>query len=308
MPEVSVVIPTCNRAGLLPAAIGSVLRQTFQDFEILVVDDCSADATPAVVERFADPRIRFLRHPARRGGGAARNTGIAHARGAYVAFLDDDDEWHPDKLERQMEVMRRGEPAAGAVYCGYRIVERGTGREQGRMTPKTAGDLSAELMSRNPIGGTSCMLVRRECLDKAGGFDERLPSFQDRDLWIRLARETRFAYVPEPLLDYYVHEKKVWTNPDALLKGLEIMLAKHGASAAFRKACARRYLFCGVKLCDAGRFSDGRRALRRSIALHPWAIKSYLYFALALLGPNVMSAVRARRAAQPAGRPDFSKP
>jgi glycosyltransferase involved in cell wall biosynthesis len=295
MAQISVVIPTFNRAELLTGAIRSVLNQTFQDFEVLIVDDGSSDTTPDVVKSFDDNRIHYIRHTARRGGAAARNTGIARAGGEYVAFLDDDDEWFPHKLASQMAVMRRSEPEVAAIYSGYFIVERATGRVCGRMTPKAKGDLSAELLANNPIGGTSCMLVKKDCLEKVGCFDESLPSFQDRDLWIRLSREFRFDYVEEPLLNYYVHPKKVWTNFDALLQGLEIMLAKYGTAVAFRKASSKRYLFCGIKLCETNEFDKGRRALRRAVALNPYALKPYFYLLLALLGPRTMATVRSKK-------------
>jgi hypothetical protein len=194
-----------------------------------------------------------------------------------------------------MAVMRRSEPEVAAIYSGYFIVERATGRVCSRMTPKVRGDLSAELLANNPIGGTSCMLVKKDCLEKVGCFDESLPSFQDRDLWIRLSREFRFDYVAEPLLNYYVHPKKVWTNFDALLQGLEIMLAKYGTAVAFRKASSSRYLFCGIKLCETNEFDKGRRALRRAVALNPYAVKPYLYLLLALLGPRTMATVRSKK-------------
>jgi glycosyltransferase involved in cell wall biosynthesis len=295
MAQISVVIPTFNRAELLTGAIRSVLNQTFQDFEVLIVDDGSSDTTPDVVKSFDDNRIHYVRHTAPRGGAAARNTGIARAGGEYVAFLDDDDEWFPHKLASQMAVMRRSEPEVAAIYSGYFIVERATGRVCGRMTPKAKGDLSAELLANNPIGGTSCMLVKKDCLEKVGCFDESLPSFQDRDLWIRLSREFRFDYVEEPLLNYYVHPKKVWTNFDALLQGLEIMLAKYGTAVAFRKASSKRYLFCGIKLCETNEFDKGRRALRRAVALNPYALKPYFYLLLALLGPRTMATVRSKK-------------
>jgi glycosyltransferase involved in cell wall biosynthesis len=295
MAQVSVVIPTFNRAELLPAAIRSVLNQTFQDFEVLIVDDGSSDTTPEAVKSFDDNRIHYVRHPVPRGGAAARNTGIAHARGEYVAFLDDDDEWFPHKLASQMAVMRRSEPEVAAIYSGYFIVERATGRVCSRMTPKVRGDLSAALLASNPIGGTSCVLVKKDCLEKVGCFDESLPSFQDRDLWIRLSREFRFDYVEEPLLNYYVHPKKVWTNFDALLQGLEIMLAKYGTAVAFRKASSNRYLFCGIKLCETNEFDKGRRALRRAVALNPYAVKPYFYLLLALLGPRTMATIRSKK-------------
>ena len=139
------------------------------------------------------------------------------------------------------------------------------------------------------------MLVKRECLEQVGRFDESLPSFQDRDLWIRLSREFRFDYVEEPLLNYYVHPKKVWTNMDALLQGLEIMLGKYGSAAAFRKACSDRYLFCGIKLCEINEFDKGRRALRRAVALNPYAVKPCIYLLLALLGPKTMATVRSKK-------------
>jgi glycosyltransferase involved in cell wall biosynthesis len=295
MAQISVVIPTFNRSELLTGAIRSVLNQTFQDFEVLIVDDGSSDTTPDVVNSFDDNRIHYVRHTAPRGGAAARNTGIARAGGEYVAFLDDDDEWFPHKLASQMAVMRRSEPEVAAIYSGYFIVERATGRMCGRMTPKAKGDLSAELLANNPIGGTSCMLVKKDCLEKVGCFDESLPSFQDRDLWIRLSREFRFDYVEEPLLNYYIHPKKVWTNLDALLQGLEIMLAKYGTAAAFRKASSKRYLFCGIKLCETNELDKGRRALRRAVALDPYALKPYFYLLLALLGPRTMATVRSKK-------------
>jgi glycosyltransferase involved in cell wall biosynthesis len=305
MPQVSVVIPTFNRANLLPTAIRSVLNQTFQDFEILLVDDGSSDTTPEIVKSFDDARLQYIRHAEPRGGAAARNTGILHSSGEYVAFLDDDDEWYPHKLSRQMEVMLRSEPKVAAVYSGYVMVERATGRICGRKTPNSKGNLSAELLASNPIGGTSCMLVRKKCLEKIGLFDENLPSFQDRDLWIRISREFHFDYVAEPLLNYYVHAKKVWTNFDALLQGLEIMLAKYGTAVAFRKASSDRYLFCGVNLCEVNEFDKGRRALRRAVALNPYAVKPYFYLLVALLGPRTMAAVRSRKL-KLFGRPGLS--
>jgi glycosyltransferase involved in cell wall biosynthesis len=291
-PTVSVVIPTHNRAGLLPTAIRSVLGQTFQDFEIVVVDDASSDHTPEVRHQFPDPRIHWLRHDTPRGGAAARNTSIRQSRGELIAFLDDDDEWYPEKLARQVAVMRQSGPEVGAVYTGYLIVDRASGRVRGQMRPRRRGDLQAALLKSNPIGGTSAMLVRRACLDKVGLFDESLPSFQDRDLWIRISRQFHFDYVPEPLYNSFEHSRRVWTNLEALLKGLEIMLGKYGSSPAFRKQCSGRYLGFGVRLCDAKQLGRGRAALWRSIALYPYRVKPYLYLGLSLLGARAFASAR----------------
>ena len=113
-PKVSVIVPTHNRADLLPRAIDSVLAQTYGSYEILIVDDCSSDDTQDVIAGFSDPRIRSFRHDRNRGQSAAVNTGIAHARGGYVGFLDDDDEWLPNEAGRAGRAARRGFPKSSA--------------------------------------------------------------------------------------------------------------------------------------------------------------------------------------------------
>ena len=118
-PRVSVVIPTYNRAGLLPRAVASVLAQTWTEFELLIVDDHSTDGTPAAIARFADGRIRSFRHPRNSGQSKALNTGIGHARGDYLAFLDDDDEWLPGKLAAQVAVLDAAPSGVGLVYCWH---------------------------------------------------------------------------------------------------------------------------------------------------------------------------------------------
>ena len=128
MPQVSVIIPTHNRSEFLGAAIGSVLSQTFQDFELIVVDDASTDTTAEVVASFNDERIKFIRHGMNKGGSVARNTGILNSTGDYIAFLDDDDEWLPAKLSKQIQVLLSSPPEVGCVYAGYLDVDRSTGQ------------------------------------------------------------------------------------------------------------------------------------------------------------------------------------
>ncbi|MGH7843961.1 MAG: glycosyltransferase family 2 protein [Candidatus Binatia bacterium] len=296
MPRVSVIIPTHNRADFVATAIRSVLKQTFEDFELIVVDDASSDTTSQVVASFRDPRVHYIRHGQNRGGAAARNTGIVNSSAEYVAFLDDDDAWYPDKLARQMQVMLGSRPEVAAVYTGYLVVDRTTGKLCARMVPTRRGNLYPKLLESNPIGGTSSVLLKKACLEKVGLFDESLPSFQDRDLWIRISREFHFECVPEPLLDYFVHPKKVWTNLDALTQGLEIMLKKYGRSAAFRKRCSGYYLSFGVKFCAANQIEKGRKALLRAVALYPYSIQPYVYFSLTLLGWRGFVRARATQA------------
>ena len=118
MDKVSIIIPTYNRANVLPASIQSVLQQTDADFELLVIDDGSDDNTDTVVESMNDARIRYLKMPANKGVAAARNEGIRQAKYDYIAFQDSDDYWMPDKLEKQMTFMTQN-PETGLLYCPY---------------------------------------------------------------------------------------------------------------------------------------------------------------------------------------------
>jgi glycosyltransferase involved in cell wall biosynthesis len=291
-PLVSVIIPTCDRAEPLRVAISSVLAQTFQDFEIVVVDDAASDATREVVDSFGERRMQYIRHPARRGGSAARNTGIRASRADCLAFLDDDDEWFPTKLQKQMELFRRSAPTVGLVYTGYLVVERKSGRILGRQTPSKRGELADAMLASNLVGGTSCVAVKRKYLEMVGSFDERLPSFQDYDLAIRLSRVCQFEYTAEPLLTYYIHDRKVWTDPDAIRGGLDIMMGKYGSSRAFRRLASRQLLDLGVKYGYAGRDRDCRNAFRLAIELHPTELRGYFYLVLSLLGARRFSRLR----------------
>ena len=281
MAQVSVVIPTRNRGEFLPAALNSVLAQQFGDFEVIVVDDGGTADSTAAVENCRDPRVRLVRHQQRRGGAAARNTGIAASAAPYVAFLDDDDEWYPNKLGLQVELLQARPAHVGVVYTGYDIVADGKICRQ--IVPAQSGNLATSLLSENLVGGTSSVLVRREFLIAAGGFDESLPSFQDYDLWLRLARLCHFECLQQPLLKYRVHGVQIWTDLNALAKGLELMLVKYGSHGGFRKKTSRYYLSLGVQLCRRGELQRGTTALRSAVELDRYHLHAYLYWLAAVL-------------------------
>ena len=224
-PTVSVIIPTYNRAHLVGRAIRSVLNQTFQDFEIIVVDDGSTDNTEEVIKSFNDPRIRYIRHEQNRGGSAARNTGIRAARGEYIAFLDSDDEWLPQKLERQVNAFKSLDETTGLVYTGLRFVDH-KGALVWEQRPNLSGYIFHKLLRRNVIGTASSVMLRRDCLLFTGLFDETLPSRQDLDLWIRIARQFKVFPIPEPLTVHYVHEQRITADLNAKIRGHKLFMAK----------------------------------------------------------------------------------
>jgi glycosyltransferase involved in cell wall biosynthesis len=200
-PRVSVVIPVYNRATTIERAIRSVLSQSYENIELLVVDDGSIDDPASIVARFRSPAIRMLWTNGRTGAAAARNLGIRHASGTLIAFLDSDDLWDERKVERQVACFRDGPGNLGAVYTGIR-----THHPDGSITqtlPEYRGELFKVLQWRNKVGGASTVMVKRAALDKVGLFDTTLPACEDWDLWARIAREYPFDFVAVPCVDYY---------------------------------------------------------------------------------------------------------
>lgn len=198
-PAVSVVVATRNYGRYVAGALRSVLDQTWRDLEVVIIDDGSADDTPALVRPFlTDPRVRYHRTDGL-GQSRAKNLGIQLSRAPLVAFLDGDDEWLPAKLERQLPLFDR--PAVGVVYSRRTMMGEG-GREL--PTPPAAlvrGRVYDDLLVRNPVCFSS-VVVRRAVFEAVGLFDPALPLSIDYDLWLRVARHFEFDYVDEPLVRY----------------------------------------------------------------------------------------------------------
>ena len=168
-PTVSIIIPTYNREQLIARSIKSVLNQTYQDFEIIIVDDASTDNTEEVISNFNDKRIRYIRHEKNKGAAAARNTGIRAARCDYIAYQDSDDEWLPEKLARQMELLEDASPQVGVIYTGFWKTEnhRRTYIPFSWVSQKN-GDIHKELLKGNFIG-SPVVLTKKECFRQGGG-------------------------------------------------------------------------------------------------------------------------------------------
>ena len=210
-PPVSVIIPAYNREESLRESVESVLRQTYSDFELLIVDDCSSDNTLKIANAIDDPRVRILQTPENCGASGARNLGAREARGDWLAFQDSDDEWLPTKLEKQMAALAGNSTAIGS-YCGLLVLgglsESGGARMTVNYIPEATyipdhasldGDLSTIIL-RYSLISTQMLVVRRELFETVGGFDEELKALVDWDLCIRLAQKGPFAFIDEPLV------------------------------------------------------------------------------------------------------------
>jgi glycosyltransferase involved in cell wall biosynthesis len=285
-PLVTVIIPTYNRAHLLSRAIRSVLCQTFQEWELIIVDDGSVDNTEEIVKSFSDPRIRYIRHQANRGSSAARNTGIQMARGKYIAFLDSDDEWLPEKLEKQLNIFENSDDEVGVVYTGAVFIDDENGKQRIKK-PRAKGWIFIEELAFNPVGSTSRVMVKRECFDKCGGFDEEMPCHEDWDMWIRLAEQYKFDYVEDPLVRYFEHRGSVSAQADRLIAGHKRLWAKYGIERRERWIRALHYFKLGHRLCYYGAIDTGRKFLLKSLLIRPLQFKYIVAFLLSLFGTNL---------------------
>lgn len=209
-PRVSIVLPTYMRAEMLDQAIATVLAQTFEDWELFIVDDNGVGSpeqrkTAEIASHHtSDPRITYVPHARNLGGGAARNTGIRLARGDFVAFIDDDDAWYPEKLALQVDHLDASSRNTALVYGGFRQL-RGGGTAK-TFRPRPDGHTLSHLLRRNTVGPTSLVLCRREALLDVEGFDEALPARQDIDLYVRLSRGHAFTFVDDIILDKLDHD------------------------------------------------------------------------------------------------------
>jgi glycosyltransferase involved in cell wall biosynthesis len=284
-PKVSVIIITYNRAHLLGAAMTSVLNQTFQDFELIVVDDASQDNTADVVRSFRDDRIRYIRHDTNKRVAGARNTGLQNSMGEYIAFLDDDDEWLPEKLQRQVDLLDSCSPVVGGVYTGFIQVDRSTGKTLMRIVPSKRGIIFEDMFIENCIGTASVVLLRKKCFAKIGLFDENISYGEDYDMWLRISREFQFEYIIDSLLKYYVHDNKLSTNYEAMIRGMETIYKKYEQFFALdKKRYSSRYLELGVACCRSGDAQKGRKAFLTGIKLNPFDLRNYFNFLLSFLG------------------------
>lgn len=223
MVSVSVVIPVYNVEKYVAQAIESVLAQTHQDFEVIIVDDESPDRSLEICRRFTDPRIRILQQK-NRGLAGARNTGIRHSQGDYIALLDSDDLWQPQKLERQVAHLQR-RPEVGVSFCRAAFID-----EQGQPSgtyqmPQLTNITAADLFRANAVGSGSTPMIRRAVLQaiqfpdpnhgEAAYFDEQLRRSEDLECWIRILLQTpwKIEGLAEPLTLYRV-------NPSSLSSDL----------------------------------------------------------------------------------------
>ncbi len=286
---VSIILPTYNRASYLDRAISSVLKQSYSNFELIIVDDASKDNTEEVVRSFKDERIIYIKNPRNLGGAGARNVGIKRAKGSFIAFQDSDDEWHPEKLKIQMEAFENAEPDVAVVYTAF---IRKVGDKEFIVPPpnvkKTEGYIYRELLYHINFVGTPTAVVRKKALENVGLFDERFPRLQDWDLFLRLAKKYRFKFIKKPLLTAYDIPGNISSNIDALIKALRLLLGKHYEEIRKdRKLISKFYQRIGEALLTAGRKKEGRKFLIKAFLANPINPRLAVKTTAALIGKKI---------------------
>ncbi|MBP3421808.1 MAG: glycosyltransferase [Lachnospiraceae bacterium] len=201
---VSVIIPTYNRMGTLERSIESVLKQTYDNFELLIIDDGSSDGTEEYVRSLQDQRVRYYRNEFNMGPSASRNKGVTLAKGEYLAFHDSDDEWEMKKLEKTMSVLMQSGENTGMVY--HEMREQG---ERGNLIPSRAIPVSRkegkifDYMLLYPLIGIPAAVIKKSCFENIGGFSEEINSLEDYEFFLRMAKQYEIAFIEEPLIIIY---------------------------------------------------------------------------------------------------------
>lgn len=296
-PLVSAVVITRDRPAKLEDALASLREQTYPNLELVVVDGSTGSVESLVRRRVGDLPVTYLRDDGE-GPGAARNLGIRAATGEYVAFLDDDDRWLPEKIERQTEAFAR---EVGAVYTGQFTVR--DGERVGGRTPSLSGWITEELLRGAACAPTSTVMVRRAVIDEAGGFDEELPIWEDREWYVRLSRHGTFRPVPEPLVRRGFGEYDQLTDDYEAARDVAYprFLETHRELAAeYGPSCERALVASlSLKLAAIGlatdRYAEARRDLLRSLRYDPRQRRTWLYLALSFGGRPARDAVRRLR-------------
>jgi len=292
MMDVSVLIPAYNREKTICRAIQSVLQQTFQDFELIIVDDGSQDGTVEVIKKIIDPRIKVVRHPKNSGSSEARNTAVKSSSGRYLAFLDSDDEWLPEKLTKQMEALRNEQEEIIANVCGYYLFDEFDIKR--KEIPSRPVSWHKHLLMGCGLGVGTTLVVSRKAFEKIGYFDPSLPRYTDWDWLLRFTKLYPLTVTTEPLAVVYRASR-----PQAKIVEMAArqFLDKHNQEFHQfgyygKRAIGKRYLEVAVYYYREANKGTGWIWLRKALSQSPFQRPGmYLRILDVLLGTSIVPAI-----------------
>jgi len=274
-PLISCIIPTFNRADKIARAATSVLRQTWSNLELIIVDDQSTDNTREVVQSLAEkePRIIYLLNP-EKGANRARNYAISRAEGEFFAFLDDDDQWLPAKLEKQMDCFQK-HPDAGLVFTAFKryAANRITRRHPSRLSRIRSNKITDRLLKQNFIT-TSVMLVKKDIFQQVGLFDPNQKSFQDWEFLIRISLKFPIVYLNKTLIRQYESNDSITLDKKGRIISSIIILKRFFKVYQERpRILSIRYNYLAVSLLKQKKYLFARRLFLMSLKQNPWNIR-----------------------------------
>ncbi|OGX57910.1 MAG: hypothetical protein A2447_01900 [Omnitrophica WOR_2 bacterium RIFOXYC2_FULL_38_12] len=271
-PLISVIMPTYNRSTMAGNAAISVLQQSYNNIELIIVDDGSSDGTKDIIKALNDTRIKYIRHETNKGGSAARNTGIKSSKGDYLSFIDDDNIWMPEILELQYKTFSNSSPDIGIVYVWQEVRSLENNELLWKTQPTLKGNLKGQFLYGQGIGGMN-FLTRRECLNKIGLFDENLKACQDWDLLKRLSEHYSFDFIPKELVVYYIHPERISTNLESLILGRTRMVEKYLDEFKLHpEVLTTHYKRIGKMHCINGTWKHGFEWFRKAIEVNMLSI------------------------------------
>ena len=272
MPMITVVLPSYNSMRYIAETMETVLNQTYQDFEVLVVNDGSTDGTPNWVDQLSqrEPKVRMVSQ-ANQGLAGARCTGVINARGKYIAFIDDDDLWEPTKLEKQVNSLESN-PQAGLCYTWTALADS-NGKATGRVIASNAeGNVWQQMTEMNIVCCGSTPMIRRSCFDEVGLFDHQISPSDDWDMWWRIAAKYEFTVIKEPLIRYRQHPNNSSKKCDHMLATSRILIERNFAQAPIELLHLRNrsygciYLYLGWRAIENNDYQQAQKFRNQAIA------------------------------------------
>lgn len=298
MPRVSILIPAYNAMKYLPDTLESVFRQTYQDYDVLIINDGSTDTIVDWIQEISDPRVRLVTIN-NQGLAAARNTGIPRLTSEYVALLDADDLWEPTKLEKQVKLLD-AEPSVGLVYT-WMVLADSEGEPTGRIIksdPKE--DAWRQLIECNIVGSGSTPVIRRSCFDTVGLFATDVSGSDDWDMWLRIARHYDFAVVKEPLVRYRQSETAMSRDYFLMLETSRTLIERAFSDMPTEllhlknHSYSSTYLYLGWRALESRNLIQAKSFVQQAIYHRPqlWHFQGFLRLKFAIM---VMTLIGAQR-------------
>jgi len=276
---ISIILPTYNRAKLIHRAINSVINQIYQEFQLIIVDDASIDNTEEIIKTYKDSRIYYIKLNNNMGPAGSRNIGIKYSEGEYLAFIDSDDEWFPEKLEKQLEIfLKYNDKNLGMVYTDMIRISKENQKTYWRSPDfKTENKNLYEKSLNYGVEniGISTAMIKRKCFEKVGFFDLNLKRLEDLEFFIRLSKYFNFYHLNIPLVYYYQTEYSVSSSLINLINARKYILEKYfNDIAKDRKILSNHYFLIGFALYQNKELKNSKKYLIKSLYTYAFNFKN----------------------------------